>query len=127
VASLNQSAIDAADLGRNVALNVERLALSLQLAAERLKRAQEAVGFYDKTIDSEQQKLKAGDSTLVDTVLTEQQTTSARLAYVQAQQEFATTLARLRFESGQLVLREGEQARITGDSLATVPAPIRVQ
>jgi len=126
-ASLDQASIDAADLSRNVALNVERLALSLQLAAERLKRAQDAVGFYDKTIDAEQQKLKAGDSTLVDTVLTEQQTTSARLGYVQAQQEFATTLARLRFEAGQLVSRDGEQARITGDTLVAVPAPIRVQ
>jgi outer membrane protein TolC len=52
---------------------------------------------------NEQARLKAGDSSLIDSILTEQQTTSARLAYIAAQQDYATLLASLRHEAGLLV------------------------
>lgn len=123
-ASFNQASIDAADLARNIALNVVQLAQSLRLAAERVRRAQDAVRSYDKTIEDEQAKLKVGESTLVDAILTEQQTTAARLARVAAQQEYATLLARLRFEAGILVLQAKEQARVTSESLLAVPPPL---
>ena len=58
---------------------------------------------YDQTMTSEQARLKSGDSSLLDTILTEQQATSARLAYIAAQQEYASLLAQLRHEAGLLV------------------------
>ncbi len=124
-ASQRQAAIDAGDLGRNIALSVERLSRSLALAAERLNRARDSVTAYDKTIEAEQAKLKAGDSTLIDTILTEQQTTAARLALVSAQQEYATTLARLLFESGMILERQDGVAKVTAESLVTPPAPLQ--
>ncbi|HET7293935.1 MAG TPA: TolC family protein, partial [Vicinamibacteria bacterium] len=80
--SLDIAEIDSADRARTITLNVFRLSQSLQAAADQLARAEDAVRSYDKTIEDEQAKLKAGDSTLVDTILTEQQTTAARLARV---------------------------------------------
>ena len=124
-ASLLQASIDSADLGRTIALNVERLVRALRLSSDRLNRAQEAVRYYDKTIEDEQIKLKAGDSTLIDTILTEQQTTSARLSLVSAQQDYAATLARLLFESGLILTHEDGRAKVTGERLVTVPAPMQ--
>jgi outer membrane protein TolC len=52
---------------------------------------------------NEQARLKAGDSSLIDSIITEQQTTAAKLAYITAQQDYATLLASLRHEAGLLV------------------------
>lgn len=124
-ASQRQAAIDAGDLGRTIALNIERLSRSLALAAERLSRARDSVNAYDKTIEAEQAKLKAGDSTLIDTILTEQQTTAARLTLVSAQQEYATTLARLLFETGLILDRQDGMAKVNAEALVAVPAPLQ--
>ncbi len=123
--SLDLAEIDSADRARTITLNVLRLAQSLQLAADQLKRATEAVRHYDKTIEDEQAKLKAGDSTLVDTILTEQQTTAARQARVAAHRNYASLLAELRFEAGLLVLPGANQGRVTEESLLGLPAALR--
>jgi len=90
-----------------------------------LQRAEAAVSYYDKTIQDERDKLKAGDSTLVDTILTEQQTTGARQARVAAQRNYAIALAELRFEAGGLVLAVEDQNKVTEESLLAVPAALR--
>jgi outer membrane protein TolC len=123
--SLDIASIDAGEKTRTITLNVLRLVQSLQLAADQLKLAEQAVGYYDKTIEDEQAKLKAGDSTLVDTILTEQQTTAARLTRVAAHRNYATVLAELRFEAGGLILAGEDQSRVTQDSLLAVPAALR--
>ncbi len=123
--SLDIAQIDSADKTRTITLNVLRLTQSLQLAADQLKLAEAAVNYYDKTIEDERVKLKAGDSTLVDTILTEQQTTAARQARVAAHRSYASLLAELRFEAGGLVLAGDDQARVTEESLLAVPAALR--
>lgn len=125
VASLHQADIGAADAARTVTLNVYRAARSLQLAAERVRWAQEAATGYDKTILDEQQRLRLGDSSLVDVILTEQQTTAARSALVQAQQDYASLLARLRYEAGLLVTTTGGQSNVAFDNLMTVPQALQ--
>lgn len=122
--SLDIAGIDSADRARTITLGVLRVAQSLQLAVDQLRKAEEAVGHYDKTIEDEQVKLKAGESTLVDTILTEQQTTAARLARVDAHRNYATLLAELRFEAGLLVLAGANQGRVTDESLLSVPAAL---
>jgi outer membrane protein TolC len=123
-ARLKQNRIQTADLSRQIGLSVTRDATALASAAQRLRWAEEAVKSYDQTIRDEQAKLKGGDSSLVDTILTEQQTTAARLELVAAQQEYASLLARLRFEAGLLVQDGAEGARITPENLTAVPAAL---
>lgn len=123
--SLEIAQIDSAEKARGIALNVLRLTQALQLAADQLRLADAAMASYDKTIVDERAKLKAGDSTLVDTILTEQQTTAARLARVAAHRNYATTLAELRYEAGGLILAGEDQSRVTEESLLAVPAPLR--
>jgi outer membrane protein TolC len=116
-AELHQTQIDSTDLDRVIALRVVQLAESLKVAADRLRSAEEAVRNYDQTMTNEQARLKAGDASLIDTILTEQQTTGARLAYITAQQEYASLLATLRHEAGMLV----QDGRVDGAQLVSVP------
>jgi outer membrane protein TolC len=102
-AQLNRTRIDSTNLERQITINVVQLAEALNIAAARLRAAQEAVRNYDQTIVNEQSRFKAGDTSLVDAILTEQQTTGARLAFISAQQEYATLLAALRYEGGVLM------------------------
>ena len=117
VASLHQTEIDSANLERLIGLTVVQLSESLKVAADRLRSSEEAVRNYDQTITNEQARFRTGDSSLLDTILTEQQTTSARLAYIAAQQEYASLLAALRHEAGLLV----QDGSVDGSQLVTVP------
>ena len=123
--SLLVAEIESNERERTITLNVQRLAESLRVAIDQVRRAEDAVRFYDRTIDDEQAKLKAGDSTLVDTIFTEQQTTAARLALVQARRDYASLLAELRYEAGLLVLESPEGGRVTESSLTVVPPSLR--
>ncbi|MCB1009874.1 MAG: TolC family protein [Acidobacteria bacterium] len=103
VARLDQQTIQTGDLGRNIKLNVVLARRSLNEAVARFGQAAEAARLFRETIDAEFEKLKLGSSTLVDAIVTEQQQTQARLALIAAQQEVATLLAQLRFETGTMV------------------------
>lgn len=111
--------ITSADLDRQIKLNVIRSAGALREAATRVELAHQAVGFAKKTIESEIEKFQAGDATLLDTILTEDQQTDALLTLVTAQQEYANLLAQLRFESGSLVAADG--ASVRPEVLISVP------
>jgi outer membrane protein TolC len=119
-ASLKQTDINAADLDRVIGLNVVHLSESLRIAAERLRSAEEAVHSYDQTLSAEQVRLKSGDASLIDTILTEQQSTGARLSYITAEQDYATLLAELRHEAGLLV----QDGAVDGAQFVTVPPGI---
>jgi outer membrane protein TolC len=123
--SLLVAQIESTDRERTIMLNVMRLSESLRVAADQVRRAEDAVRFYDKTIEDEQAKLKAGDSTLVDTIFTEQQTTAARDALVLARRDYAALLAELRYEAGLLVTEGPDGGRVSESSLTSVPAPLR--
>lgn len=102
-AAVAQAQIESANLERVIGLRVIQLSESLRVAADRLRSAEEAVRNYEQTIASEQTRFRAGDASLLDTILTEQQATNAQLALIAAQQEYATLLAALRHEAGLLV------------------------
>lgn len=102
-AAVAQAQIESVNLERVIGLRVIQLSESLKVAADRLRSAEEAVRNYEQTIASEQTRFRAGDASLLDTILTEQQATNAQLALIAAQQEYATLLAALRHEAGLLV------------------------
>jgi outer membrane protein TolC len=115
--ALRSTQIDSANLERLIALSVIQLSESLKVAASRLKAAEEAVRNYELTMTNEQARLKSGDASLLDSILTEQQITSARLSYIAARQEYATLLAALRHEAGLLV----QDGSVDGLQVVSVP------
>jgi len=122
-ADLEQRRIDAADLDRVVKLAVVREARSLDAAAEAVRQAQQSFDFYRLTLESEIQKLTAGDSTLIDSIQTEEQRTFALLDLVRAQNQYAKILVQLRFEAGSLVSYDNGTSEVTQQDLVTVPRP----
>ncbi|MCC7044014.1 MAG: TolC family protein [Acidobacteria bacterium] len=99
------------DLDRRIRLGVVESAATLQEVADRVAQAEAAVGFYQTTVNAEMQRFRAGDVTLLDTVLTQQQQIDAQLTLILARQELAQRLAQLRFQTGTLVTVPSAAAR----------------
>jgi outer membrane protein TolC len=116
-AERRQQQIGAADLERQIRLGVVRAATTLQEAAEHAREAASAVEFYQKTVDSELERFRVGESTLINTLITERQWTDARLSAVAAHQRLASLLAELRYETGTLL----NGTTVSGANLITVP------
>jgi outer membrane protein TolC len=120
-AVVRQRQISAGDLERTIRIAVVETLGSLEQALARLAEAEAAAKYAQETIDAEFEKLRAGASTLIDAILTEQQRTSAVLSVIAARQQVATLLAQLAFEAGQLVEGEGEGGRVLVERLTALP------
>ncbi len=120
-ADFRQRQISSVDLERKIKLGIVRDSRSLQEAVERVRQVEQSVEYYQATIDAEIERYQTGDSTLVDTILTEDQQTGALLSLVLARKEYANLVARLRFESGLLVGYRQGQSVVTRENLVTVP------
>jgi outer membrane protein len=121
-ADLAQRAITSVDLGRNIKANIVQTLASLRAAAEQVRRAAEAVAAYEKTIVSEDERYRAGESSLLDSILTQDLQTTALVNYAQAQQQYASLLARLRYETGTLLEESGGVTVVRPENLLTPPA-----
>ena len=73
------------------------------------------------TIAAEIGRFRAGESTLVDTIVTEDLQTEALLAEVSAEQEWARLIAELRFQAGSLVQHAGGASAVRLEDLITLP------
>lgn len=122
-ASWDRSRIQRRDLERTVRDNVVQMAESVQRAAEAVARHREALAFYEKTLEAAMARFQAGDLTLIDTLTTEEDLTRQRQALVTAVQNYTSQLARLRYETGDLVTFADEDApgaRVEFDTAAFV-------
>lgn len=107
-----------ADLQRQIRLRALRSAQTLPDAAERVRQTEQAVKLYQSTIESEVERFKAGESTLIDTVVTQQQYTESQLSLVSARQALALLIAQWRFETGTLL----DNGQVVLPNLMTPPA-----
>ncbi|HEV2063795.1 MAG TPA: TolC family protein, partial [Thermoanaerobaculia bacterium] len=124
-AGLVQRSITAADLDRNIKANVVQILRSLQETADQVQKARAAVEYYGRTIENENEMYRGGQTSLIDTILTQQLQTSALSAYAVARQSYATLLAQLRFETGTIVREEASGNSVNRDDLVTLPSPAK--
>jgi outer membrane protein TolC len=103
VASTSANEIQVTDLSRTIENAVPQLAENIRRARLQWEQRQEQVIQYETTWDAAQRLRVAGEMTLIDTLLTEQELTQARLLLVQAKREFASAVARFKRETGTLV------------------------
>jgi outer membrane protein TolC len=106
-ATLRSAEIQYADRTRLIGDNITGVAASLRAAAEGVLRAREAVERSQATFEGTQSQLRAGEATLIDTLTTEEELVADQSELVRQQQVYLSTLARLRFEAGQLVSFSG--------------------
>ncbi len=102
-AELEQRRIAQRDLDRRIRLGVVQAAATIEQAAARVAQAEAAVENFQTIVDAEMARFRAGDVTLLDTVITQQQQVEAQLQLVLARQELAQRMAELEFQTGQLV------------------------
>jgi outer membrane protein TolC len=93
----------------------------MQQARLRAEQAQVAVDAYQKTIDADVERFRAGDVTLIDTLLTEQQQVDAKLSLISAQQDLANLIVQLRYESGTLLTFTNGQPSFDPADARTIP------
>ncbi len=127
MAVLGQRTINARDLDRNIQANIVQILASLRAAADQVDRAHEAVQAYEKTIEAENERFKSGETSLLDSILTQDLQTSALVTYAQARQVYATLLARLRYETGTLLGESAGGNVIREDILLHLPRPSKGQ
>jgi hypothetical protein len=102
-ATLRSSEIQYADRTRAIGANLTGLVGTLRAAAEGVLRAREAVDRTQSTFEGALSQLRAGEATLIDTLTTEEELLGDQTELLRQQQVYLSTLARLRFEAGQLV------------------------
>jgi outer membrane protein TolC len=122
LASHRQSQIRAADLARVIRENVTEVGAALRAARTEVEQRRLSVRQHEATWRAAQELRKAGELSLVDTLMTEQGLTSARLELVRALRDYAADLARLRYEAGALARFEnGRPSRFELDGLLSPP------
>ena len=109
LAVVQRQDVEIGNLERVTAENVTQQVASIRRSREEWLRRREAVEQYIGTWSDTEKRRAAGDMSLIDTLRTEQDLTSARLQLVQAQRNHAAALARLRFETGRLVVMRNDQ------------------
>ena len=72
-------------------------------------------------LQGENEKLKLGTSTVVDSILAEERLTNSKSGLVDARLQQALGLAQLRFESGTLLSGESDSPQILWENLVTLP------
>lgn len=122
-ALLGQRRVSEADLARLIRVAVVRTLGSLAEGVDQLRYAESAAEAFEQTVGTEMEKLKVGETSIIDANLTEQQRTEASLAVVFARLQVATLLAQLRFETGTLVEHDAQSGdnKVTEDSLRLLP------
>jgi len=121
-ADLAQRSIQAADLERNIDASIVQVLYSMRATADQIGRLTESVRLYGETIDAENERFRSGQTSLLDSILTQDLQTGARFTFTQAKVQWATLLARLRFETGTLVSATNDgNGTVRYEDLVTLP------
>ncbi|HEX9944651.1 MAG TPA: TolC family protein [Thermoanaerobaculia bacterium] len=107
-------------LSRQIGANVPIALDAVARNAQQLDRAAEAVRLFERAVENEEKKLRAGTSTLIDVISQRDRLTAARQSQVSAHLALAVAVARLRFETGTL-LPPGDAHVVEVGQLTTVP------
>ena len=124
LALAEQRAILRADLERTLQAGIVELVAALELAAERARLAELAVEDYRLSLGGEMERFRLAESTLIDTIITEQRLTDATYALVDARYLYAVLLSRLLYETGSIVETDVEGLSIREQTLMAVPSRI---
>ena len=116
-----QSALLEELISRQIGANVPIALDAVARGAQQLERATEAVRLFERAVENEEKKLRAGTSTLIDVISQRDRLTSARQSQVASHLALAVAIARLRFETGTLLPGGGDARAVQSVQLTTIP------
>lgn len=114
-----QSALVESLITRQIGANVAIALDAVVRGAQQLERAREAVRLFERAVENEERKLRAGTSTLIDVISQRDRLTSARQSQVASHFALAVAIAQLRFETGTLL--PGDAQGVQAVHLTTLP------
>lgn len=94
--------INIKDQIRNIELNVSIAYNNLLNSIEAVKKSEQSLRYYEEVFSNEQIKFQNGLTTLLNLILLQERLTFAQLDFIQNQQQFATALSNLRYETGTI-------------------------
>ncbi|GMU64872.1 MAG: hypothetical protein AMXMBFR36_11460 [Acidobacteriota bacterium] len=97
------SEIGSIDLRRSIRLSVIEAAEALRRSRAELESRREALARIEETAEATVERFRAGDLTVLDTLITESDLTNARLEVLAAERTYLSLAARLRFATGTLL------------------------
>ncbi len=112
-ASTAQAQIDEGDLRREVRLRLIETGGTLDRSRQTLGALDEAVRYSRETLDAANERFRAGDLSVIDTLITEEQVTQARLGWIDAAQQYLSSLAQMRFEAHGLLAGQVEDGDVS--------------
>jgi outer membrane protein TolC len=122
--TLAQSQIQQIDLKRTIRLRVIELLGALRRSRLSLEQARAAMEYADQTLEASVERFQGGDLSVIDTLTTEQQATTARLAWADALHGHLTLVAQLRFEMNALLAAPPGESRPDAFTLVPLSAPL---
>ncbi len=120
-AAYEQARIREAELARQISSGVRVAREALRHGREALLAAREAVALSRQAVENEKRKFQLGMSTLFDVILAEDALTNARLSEIAGQQAYAVAIARLRYETGDILTVNGSSLTVSAESLEGEP------
>ncbi len=121
-ATLNKSQIAADDLKRVIASDVVKVLESMKNTVDQMAKNTESADLYKETMKNEIEKYRAGTSTLIDTILTEDQLTTSLQDVITVKAQYAKYLAELRFQTESLFTYDDAGHKVNADELVTIPS-----
>lgn len=109
------------NLQRNIELNISNAVNGLNNSVLTVKKAEEALKFYEEAFNNEQVKFQTGLTTILNLILFQERLTSSELQYLQAYQQFANAIVNLRHETGTLIVHDDSGFTIDQKVFYSIP------
>lgn len=111
-AARDQATIRLRDLESSVGPSLASIASAMARTVLRYRETEAASARYAISLQNERTKRRLGLSTLIDVLNVQDRLDAAKLSLLSLQQEYASLLAQLMFESGSLVAREQDEFEV---------------
>ncbi len=102
-AARDQQALRLEQVTREIGATVPTALDAVRQNARQVEKAALAIRLFEKAVDNEEKKLRAGSSTLIDVTTQRDRLTAARQQLVATQLSLAQAIAELRFQTGTLL------------------------
>jgi outer membrane protein TolC len=93
----------------------------LKAAAANVRLYREAVRWYQQQLAAQEKLFQLGQASLVDTITIRQNLINTEISYITAQQNYASSLAQLRFATGTLIFSDEQGSWIDSEVWKMVP------